>query len=278
MLPLIVLLLLSALIIWFMTKDVLSILRPASDRTKPSNDQKAASTGEAFLVGIVGTTALISIVSGEGGGISGGMVAASCAVVAVLSTFNLIFRQFRDWFFGAIGAIAAIPTIVAFITGDLCVPAGGSHMNATMLGVALLLSFGLAYIFTRIIPDSGLKFFLTEFPLVGLQLFSAVELVSFLNSPLGYSIIGDAPLIITSLVGSVFFGILAASRYTELTFGAAGLAILASTFFTGDVGVGCTLTPGTSFSIALTIITSYIACFIAVRWLFGLFRKRAGRK
>ena len=275
MIALIVLLLLTGLAIWFMTKDMVSILRPATGGVKSDNESKESSVGQAFLVGVVGTMALISIVSGEGSGVAGGTVAAAGAIVSVLSTFAFFLRQLRDWFFGAVGAIAAIPVMVSFITGDLCVPVGTSPIHATVVGVVLLLCFGLAYFFTRVIPNLGITFILTDFPLVGLQLFSAVELVLFLNSPLGYSIVGDTPLFLTSLVGSVFFGILAASRYTEVTFGAAGVAILASAFLSDDVGASCTLTPGTDPAIALTILASYIACFIVTRWFFGLYRKKA---
>ncbi len=271
MIALIVFLLLIVLAVWFMGKDMKSIVNLAPGSTKKWGP---ASPGEAFLVGVVGTTALISVVSGEGSNAAGGMVAAASAIIAVLSTFAFFFRQLRDWFFGALGAIAVIPVIVSFITGDLCVPEGTLPINATMVGVVLLLCFGLAYFFTRLIPDLGITFILTDFPLVGLQLFSAVELVLFLNSPLGYSIVGDRSLFLTSLAGSVFFGILAASRYTELTFGATGVAILATSFLGGDAGANCTLTPGAAPSTALTILASYIAVFLVTRWFFGLFWKK----
>ncbi len=253
-----------------------------SDKSKRDND--TPGTGYATLTAFsVGAVALLAVVTIYGGGAVSGKVgtpvALAVGVAAALSTLAMSLKTIVDWFFGIIGAVAAIPAVIALFRGDVCSAASVSRAQMIGMAVALVLTFAVVYIFTIILGKMGdLRWVLSEFPLVGLQLFGAVELVLFLNTPMGVSLVGESRLGVLVAFGlTVAFATLAASRLAPIMFGIVAVALFASSLLGDAAGAECSSSGGLHWGIGVNLALIYIAGFVCMFLLIRLFGRGGSR-
>lgn len=143
----------------------------AADTTLDNNP------GVAFLGGLLAAIAITTL--SEGGFDIGGAVVLACTVV--LAWQSRIVHGIAQWVFGAIGAIASVSAVAAYLSDDGCVDFVPPWGRALIL-VGLVGAFGWGLLHTLLL---GRRF--GELAALGLGLFGLLELLAFASVAAGVS-------------------------------------------------------------------------------------------
>ncbi|CAM3054126.1 hypothetical protein [Skermania piniformis] len=206
-----------------------------------------------FICGLMGAVALGALAS---------TMAADPAETAVLAigmgiaaaTFGsaAYLRTVAQWFYSALGVIAAIPVAISFLQDSQCSTASPALRYAVFALLFLLaaLGFGLAAVAGKLSSA------------VGLGWFGALEILTFMTSPLAVDVLGDTaiPLALMVLVAAPF-GALAAYQ-PEAVLAVAGTLIAIEEIGAAQLPTTCG-TSGNSSGIVLIIV--FTITYAAVR-------------
>ncbi len=182
---------------------------------------------------------------------------AAVGVLAVFLTTGGWLRRVAAWAFTVLGAVASLPAVVSLVTAPEC----GTQLPlvARLASAAMLAVFAVVGVVVAVISGRTNS-------LMGLGWFGAVEVLAFLQTPGGLSILdlGGWSMVAGPLAAAVL-GFLGARR-PELVIGAATVAILVSQIGLAESGLGCAIMPGAAERAVALVAVPYVGTF-AVVWL-----------
>ncbi|MEZ5085595.1 MAG: hypothetical protein R2722_04885 [Tessaracoccus sp.] len=109
-------------------------------------------------------------------------------------------RQLGAWGLSIIGLAAAAPAISSLVSGTTACGTSTPVIGVIASGALLAVVYVLAAVVTGVATKKIQPGF-------GLALFGGVEVLAFMNSPLGVDLVGNAPLAyIVSIVGAIVLG------------------------------------------------------------------------
>lgn len=192
-----------------------------------SGGKRPASTWGALLTGIIALVAVVTVFP-DGQGVT---ISMALGALAAVTTLWAGFRMMADALYGLIGAVASVFLLREVFTWN---------SGQLWIAVLLLALFALTYAAAALLQVRSATVTLTDFPILGLQVFAGIELVLWLTSPLGAEIIGipeGAQIFIFAIIVTVVIAAVSAKRsWSELVFGAASLAILAGHLLVQTLG------------------------------------------
>lgn len=250
-------------VLWLMLK---SSLKPSGLGAK-FGDGGPVGLGLAFATGVVAMTALVSIFSMGNAPNAIAPTAMAVGVASVLATFKGL-RFLVNGFFGAIGALATIPAISGLFTGNSCAPGSANRVLMITMGILLIVVFAISFLVSLGSRASSWSDWVGSIaPLSGLGFYGALELVAFLHTPLGVSLLPTNGLgqWISSLGVTVIVAALASWR-PELVLGTAAVAIFIATL--GVEGMGLTCDGAPLFPSTIPGLVSFIIAFALAALVF----------
>lgn len=256
-------------ILVFMTKDIVGYVASGKNGSPRSFSGSDNGTGTLrnFLAGLVAVVALAGMAErGTDLGLALSGVAGVLALLTVSITISAAWSGVVGWILSIFGLIMAVPAVTGLATGSAaCAAPGASGTGGRIAtGALFVILFGLGAAATawsaKKVPSIG-----------GVAVFGALEVIAYMNSPLGYDLVsGEAELatgviLILGIIGSCLLGF-AVIRTPELVLGSAAVVILIGVMAGGQLcGSGISITTVTSMTVVYVVVFG-LAIFVRNRF------------
>jgi hypothetical protein len=233
-------------IVGFMVKDVFAF-RATGSFGKPGGDAKWWTS---ILLGLVTVAALAGLAErGSLGLESLTVVAMGIGVLSALMARFPALGGMGAWGMSIIGLIAAVPSIASLATGQTACGTTTPALGVFASGALLVIVYVLAAV-AAAFAGRGIA------PGFGVALFGGVEVIAYLNSPLGIDLIGTVPLAyIASIVGAILLGY-AVVKVADLVLGLSAAVILLASLAGGHY-----CGPGIDYMAGFGTLVGFVVAF-----------------
>ncbi len=246
-------------IIGFMVKDVFTF-RSTGEFGKLDGQVGSLTS---FLLGLVTVAALAGLAERGSLGIDSlTTVAMGVGAIAALVGRFPALGGLGAWGMSIIGLVAAVPSIASLAVGQTACQTSTPALGVFASGTLLVVVYVLASVATAL-AGRGIA------PGFGVALFAGVEVIAFMNSPLGIDLIGNAPLAYAaSIAGAALLGF-AVARVADLVLGLCTAVILLASF-----GGGHYCGPGLDYLASFGTFVGFIVAFVVLSLVFGALARR----
>lgn len=244
-----------ALIFGLLVKDVVHF------RTTGSFKKRSSPTGawHVFLLGLV-TIAAIAGLADRGSVGLGALtpIGLGVGVLAALMSRFAALGSVGEWGMSGIGLIAAVPSVAQLMSGKTACTTSTPTVGVIGSGVLLAIVFALAAVAASFAGRGVMPGF-------GVAVFGGIEVVSYLNTPLGIDLIGNIPLAYAfAVVAAVLLGVCVA-RFPDLILG-----LCAAVIFIATLGGGQYCGPGLDYTAAFGAFVGFVVGFFGMVFMLKL--------